>query len=263
MPDFKYDLNGDALYQQYKDKYTQQGKLAMADAMGQASALTGGYGNSYAATVGNQAYQAYLGQLNDVIPELYQLAYDQDRNKKNDVLAEIALLKGERDYHNAVEDDKYNKLLDEYTLVQEKEAHDRDKLLFEMQYNTQPIPEHDNGSLSTDQVKALQDSLGLSPTGYYDEETKRAAGNRSAEDAYEIFTGGHVNSYNGSSYEDARQYLMDAGLDMWWIANNMMLPETWQNAKEKGENIDEVAFFPTYAAYLNEFVKMAIAQKYA
>ena len=49
---FQYDINGDALYQQYKDRYIQQGKQAMMDTIGQASALTGGYGNSYAQGVG-------------------------------------------------------------------------------------------------------------------------------------------------------------------------------------------------------------------
>ena len=53
---FSYDLNGDALYQQYKDQYMTQGKMAMMDTMGQAAALTGGYGNSYAQGVGQQAY---------------------------------------------------------------------------------------------------------------------------------------------------------------------------------------------------------------
>ena len=74
---FSYDVNGDALYQQYKDKYTQQGKLAMQDTVGQVSALTGGYANSYAATAGQQVYQASLSNLNDVVPQLYSLAYDK------------------------------------------------------------------------------------------------------------------------------------------------------------------------------------------
>ena len=74
---FSYDLNGDALYQQYKDQYTNQGKMAMMDTMGQAQAMTGGYGNSYAQSVGQQAYQGYLQQLNDKVPELYQLALNQ------------------------------------------------------------------------------------------------------------------------------------------------------------------------------------------
>ena len=71
---FSYDLNGDALYQQYKNQYATQGKMAMMDTMGQAQAMTGGYGNSYAQNAGQQAYQGYLQQLNDKVPELYQLA---------------------------------------------------------------------------------------------------------------------------------------------------------------------------------------------
>lgn len=93
---FSYDLNGDALYQQYKDKYIQQGKLAMADTMGQAAAMTGGYGNSYAASVGNQAYQQSLQQLNDVVPELYQMAYDHYNQEGQDLYNQYAML-GERE----------------------------------------------------------------------------------------------------------------------------------------------------------------------
>jgi peptidoglycan hydrolase-like protein with peptidoglycan-binding domain len=89
---FSYDVNGDALYQQYKDKYIQQGKLAMQDTMGQAAAMTGGYGNSYAATVGNQAYQAHLSQLNNIIPELYQMAYDRYNQEGQDLYNQYSLL---------------------------------------------------------------------------------------------------------------------------------------------------------------------------
>jgi len=78
---FKYDLNGDALWQNYRDQYMQSGKQAMADTIGQAATLTGGYGNSYAASVGNQAYQQWLRDMVGVIPDLYDRAaarYDQD-----------------------------------------------------------------------------------------------------------------------------------------------------------------------------------------
>ena len=93
---FSYDLNGDALYQQYKDKYIQQGKMAMADTIGQASAMTGGYGNSYAASVGNQAYQQSLQQLNDVVPELYQMAYDRYNTEGQELYNQYAML-GDRE----------------------------------------------------------------------------------------------------------------------------------------------------------------------
>ena len=78
---FSYDFNSDALYNQYKDNYIRQGQMAMMDTMGQAAAMTGGYGNSYAQSVGQQTYNQYLGQLNEVLPELYQMAqnrYDQE-----------------------------------------------------------------------------------------------------------------------------------------------------------------------------------------
>lgn len=74
---FTYNVNEDALYQQYKDRYTQMGKQAMQDTMGQAAALTGGYGSTYAQNVGQQAYGAYMQGLTDKIPELYQLALDK------------------------------------------------------------------------------------------------------------------------------------------------------------------------------------------
>ena len=88
---FSYDLNGDALYQQYKDKYITQGKMASQDVMAQAAAMTGGYGNSYAANVSNQAYQASLQQLNDVVPELYQMAYDKYQQEGQDMLNQYCL----------------------------------------------------------------------------------------------------------------------------------------------------------------------------
>ena len=107
---FSYDLNGDALYQQYKDKYIQQGKMAMADTMGQASAMTGGYGNSYAATVGNQAYQASLSQLNDVIPELYQMAYDRYAQEGQDLYNQYGMLSDDRNTEYGMWSDTGNRL---------------------------------------------------------------------------------------------------------------------------------------------------------
>ena len=88
---FSYDLNGDALYQQYKDQYTLQGQQAMMDTMGQAAAMTGGYGNSYAQTVGQQTYQGHLQQLNDKIPELYQLALNQYNREGDELYNQYAL----------------------------------------------------------------------------------------------------------------------------------------------------------------------------
>ena len=72
--EFKYDMNADALYHQYANRFAKQGKTAMRDTMGQAAAMTGGYGNTYAQSIGQQAYNSHLEGMNDVIPQLYQLA---------------------------------------------------------------------------------------------------------------------------------------------------------------------------------------------
>lgn len=109
--DFSYDLNGDALYQQYKDKHIQQGKMAMQDTMGQAAALTGGYGNSYASTAGNQAYQAHLNNLNDIIPELQQMAYDRYRQEGQDLYNQYGLLSDDRATQYGEWSDAYNRAI--------------------------------------------------------------------------------------------------------------------------------------------------------
>lgn len=109
--EFSYDLNGDALYQQYKDKYIQQGKMAMQDTMGQAAAMTGGYGNSYAATAGNQAYQASLEKLNDIIPELYQMALDKYNQEGQDLYNQYGMLSDDRSTEYGMWGDKYNQLV--------------------------------------------------------------------------------------------------------------------------------------------------------
>jgi len=91
---FSYDFASDPLYQQYAQRYQQQGQLAMMDTMGQAAALTGGYGNSYAQTVGQQTYQGYLQALNDIIPELQNAAYQRYRDEGNQLLSNMDVLQG-------------------------------------------------------------------------------------------------------------------------------------------------------------------------
>lgn len=74
---FQYNMSADPLYQQYKEQYQRQGKLAMQDTMGQAAAMNGGYGSSYAQMAGQQAYNGQLQQLHDKVPQLYQLALEK------------------------------------------------------------------------------------------------------------------------------------------------------------------------------------------
>ena len=74
---FRYDATSDPLYQSYRQQYRKDSRLAMLDTLGQAQANTGGYGNSYAQSAAQQAYGAQLQNLNDKIPELYQMALNR------------------------------------------------------------------------------------------------------------------------------------------------------------------------------------------
>lgn len=79
------------LYQQMKDQYTLGGQQAMQDTMGQASAMTGGYGNSYAQSAGQQAYQSYMQQLNNNIPQLYDRKYKEYMDQGQQLLSQYGL----------------------------------------------------------------------------------------------------------------------------------------------------------------------------
>lgn len=90
---FQYDLSNDQLFQQAKEQYQAMGKTAMQDTMGQAAAMTGGYGNSYAVTASNQAYQAYLKDLNNSIGDYYSMAlgaYNNETDRLNGVYNALA-----------------------------------------------------------------------------------------------------------------------------------------------------------------------------
>ena len=119
---FKYDFNGDEMFKYYADLYTQNAKQASANAMGNAAALTGGYGNSYAQQAGNQAYQQNILPLYEKGMDLYDRAYQRYRDQQGDLKDQYSILtdadereygryrdevgdwKGERDYWTGRED---------------------------------------------------------------------------------------------------------------------------------------------------------------
>ena len=160
---FSYDLNGDALYQQYKDKYIQQGKLAMGDAIGQASAMTGGYGNSYAQSVGQQQYQASLDNLNDIVPQLYQMALDKYNMEGQELYNQYGLV---ADRDNTDYGRYRDTVSDWYT--------DRDYLTGRydsernFDYGKYVDDRNMDYTLHQDGYQKLLDSLGIAQSDYYD-----------------------------------------------------------------------------------------------
>ena len=105
--EFSYDALNDPLYQLYKDQYIMGGRRAMQDTMGQAAALTGGYGNSYAQSVGQQAYNQYMEGLNNIVPQLQQQAYQRYTDEGDRLAQNYQLL-------NQAENQDYGRYRDTY-----------------------------------------------------------------------------------------------------------------------------------------------------
>ena len=140
--EFSYDVNKDKLYQQYRDLYAQMGRGAMEDTMGQAAALTGGYGSTYSQNAGQQAYNAYLQKLNEVVPELYNAAYNRYNQEGQNLMNLYTMARSnadsayERDYNQwynrlqlerSDEDAAYNRQQTEenHRLTQEETDYER------------------------------------------------------------------------------------------------------------------------------------------
>ena len=88
-PDFSWSKEEDPLWSSYKKSYLREGDRATANALGQAAAASGGRPSTAAVTAATQAGDYYATQLNDIIPTLYQQAYDQYLNEYNMSLQDL------------------------------------------------------------------------------------------------------------------------------------------------------------------------------
>ena len=94
--DFSYDVDSDQLFQQALSSAMRSGKSAMQDTIGQASMLTGGYGSTYATSAGNQAYNAFIEDAYNNLPEYYQMALQAYQMEGEEMYNQVAML-GEAD----------------------------------------------------------------------------------------------------------------------------------------------------------------------
>lgn len=143
----EYDMEKDPAYQRYRDQYNRMGKLSAEDAMGVATASTGGYANTYAQTAANNAYREKIDQFNSLIPDLVSNAQSR---------------------YTAAGD----KMLDDISLVQSMQN----------QYGT--VAED---YVSTDNIKSMQRYLGVDDDGLWGPISTKAAGGLSAADAWKKY----------------------------------------------------------------------------
>ena len=87
--DFAWSKETDPQWSSYKKSYLREGDRATANALAQASAASSGRPSSYAVNAATQAGDYYATKLNDVIPTLYQQAYERYLDEYNMKLKDL------------------------------------------------------------------------------------------------------------------------------------------------------------------------------
>ena len=132
-PDFSWSKEEDPLWGSYKKSYLREGDRATANALGQAAAASGGRPSTAAVTAATQAGDYYATQLNDIIPTLYQQAYDQYLNEYNMSLQDLNAVNNQEqlDYakyldqlgqYNTDRNFAYNQYLSDFDILQNQLA---------------------------------------------------------------------------------------------------------------------------------------------
>lgn len=104
---FSYDVDKDPLFQQALASAMNSGKQAMQDTIGQTSALTGGYGSTYATSAGNQAYNAFIEDAYDNLPQYYQMAMEAYQMEGDEMYRQFGML-------SDADDKEYNRNVTAY-----------------------------------------------------------------------------------------------------------------------------------------------------
>lgn len=172
---FSYDPYSDPLYQLYAQQYTAGGQSAMQNTLAQIAARTGGLASSYAGTAAQNAYNGYMTQLANKIPELYQMAYGMYRDRQSDMRDNLAMLQSlsdadynryanERDfsYQNYLGNRDYN-----YQYNRDKTEDTRADYQFETQMNQQALETAIDALLNGTNVFGGLAADGVDPSTYY------------------------------------------------------------------------------------------------
>lgn len=89
---FRYNLAADPTFQQLAAAARKEAKLEKADTLAHQTAMTGGYGNTWAQAAAERAYDARMQQLYDQVPALEQAAYDRYRDERADLKDQYSIL---------------------------------------------------------------------------------------------------------------------------------------------------------------------------
>lgn len=245
---FSYDPESDPVFGSYKKAYLREGNRATAQALAQASAASGGRPSSHAVTAANQAGNYYVGQLADIIPTLFQNAYDRHVNDLSMKLSGLGAMNTDREFDYGAWLDGYTRLqsqlgnlqtqdgidysryLDAWNMAYQREQDDLEKqqaaaelmaktgdytLLGQLlgltpeqiaklngeTVESGPAPGNPGGdegywydTPTKNEIKNMQYTLGVTPTGVWDAETVKASGYADPAAAREAWNTGKMSA---------------------------------------------------------------------
>lgn len=105
--EFDYNPAADNAYRDYARMMAESGQKAMTDTMGKAAAMTGGYGNSYAATAGQQVYNDYMAQAAAAQTDFEDRAYARFANENARLMDKIGMLENQETKDKAAWEEDY------------------------------------------------------------------------------------------------------------------------------------------------------------
>lgn len=183
---FHYNAEKDPLYKQIKKNYADTAGDVIENTMGIYAGMTGGMPSSYAASAAAQAGAQHLQKADDMIPELYRLAYGKFADDKADLYKQYGIMQGleEQAYNREWEQKKWD-----YGVAQDAEANElaktkaeNDKIVslaeieaevlkegndMQKQYFDQAMELVERGTPPSDEIMALA-GLGMTGQQFYD-----------------------------------------------------------------------------------------------
>ena len=91
---FHYNAQKDPLYKQIQKNYKDTAGDVIENTMGVYAGMTGGVPSSYATSAAAQAGAAHLQKADDMIPELFELAYSKFADDKADLYKQYGIMQG-------------------------------------------------------------------------------------------------------------------------------------------------------------------------
>lgn len=126
--DFSWSRETDPQWSSYKKSYLREGDRATANALAKASAASGGRPSSYAVNAATQAGDYYATKLNDVIPTLYQQAYERYLDEYNMKLKDLNAVNQQEQLDYAKYLDRLGQLNTDRGFAYQNYADDYDRL---------------------------------------------------------------------------------------------------------------------------------------